>query len=84
MFGVSNRVSASFSGSVFNHNGHMADIELDGTGKTSGQRKFWRFRLLNGQVEQIGEYEMRMNDRSRQVRFASNHDDSDYGYVELL
>ena len=84
MLGFNNRVSASFSGSIFNDDAHLADIELDGTGMTAGQRKLWRCRLLNGQDVHIGEYEMRMENRSRKIRFDGQQANSGYGYVELL
>ena len=51
---------------------------------TAGQRKLWRCRLLNGQDVHIGEYEMRMENRSRKIRFDGQQANSGYGYVELL
>lgn len=84
MFGFGNRTTASFSGSVYDNSGHMADIELDGCGRYQGSRKLWRYRLVKGQVNSQDECEMRMDNRSRQVRFAADSDSSNYGYVELL
>ncbi len=84
MLGFENRVRASFNGAIYADGDHLADIVLDGTGTYSGERKLWRFRLVNGQVEDHGDYVMRMNERTRPIRFSSPAFSDAIGYIELL
>lgn len=84
MFGFRNWSISSFSGSISNEEGQSADIEMDGSGYIHKGRKVWRFRFKSGEVSDSDDLQMTVDDRSRPVRIASDPDDSDYGYIELL
>lgn len=84
MFGLSNQFQPTFGGIVFTNGGHVADIELDGSGQYQGQRKMWRFRLVKGDIATASDLKIHLNDNVRSARITSCPDHKNYGYLELL
>ncbi|MDJ0752838.1 MAG: hypothetical protein QNJ45_04920 [Ardenticatenaceae bacterium] len=84
MFGLSNQFQPSFGGVIFANGGHVADIELDGSGQYRGQRKMWRFRLVKGDIVTTKDLTIQLHNDVRSARITSYPDHKNYGYVELL